>query len=122
MDRLFRAGARDVCYLPAFMKKNRPAWLLKVVCDEDRREALEDLIFCHTTTIGIRRYPLERTALPRKILTVKTEWGEARAKAVFRREQTFCYPEYEDVARLADETGKPFQDIYEEIRRLAAEV
>ena len=122
MDRLFRAGARDVCYLPAFMKKNRPAWLLKVVCDEDRREVLEGLIFCHTTTIGIRRYPLERTALPRKILTVKTEWGEARAKAVFRGEQSFCYPEYEDVARLADETGKPFQDIYEEIRRLAAEV
>ena len=119
MERLFAAGARDVCYLPAFMKKNRPAWLMKVVCDEGKREALEDIIFRHTTTIGIRRYPILRTVLPRKIRTVETSYGPARVKEVRRGELAFCYPEYEDVARYADSSGKPFQDIYEEIRRQA---
>ena len=119
MESLFKAGARDVCYLPAFMKKNRPAWLMKVVCDEADREALEDIIFRHTTTIGIRRYPLERTALPRKIRRVETPYGSARVKEVARGEAAFCYPEYEDVARYADMAGKSFQDIYEEIKRLA---
>ncbi|MCI9068661.1 MAG: nickel pincer cofactor biosynthesis protein LarC [Lachnospiraceae bacterium] len=119
MERLFAAGARDVCYLPAFMKKNRPAWLMKVVCDEGKREALEDIIFRHTTTIGIRRYPILRTVLPRKIRTVETSYGPAGVKEVRRGELAFCYPEYEDVARYADSSGKPFQDIYEEIRRQA---
>ncbi|MCI8550801.1 MAG: nickel pincer cofactor biosynthesis protein LarC [Lachnospiraceae bacterium] len=119
MERLFKAGARDVCYLPAFMKKNRPAWLMKVVCDEVNREELEDIIFRHTTTIGIRRYPLERTALPRKICTVETPYGPARVKEVMRGEAAFYYPEYEDVARYADMAGKSFQDIYEEVKRLA---
>ncbi len=119
MERLFRAGARDVCYLPAFMKKNRPAWLMKVVCDEENREKLEEIIFRHTTTIGIRRYPILRTVLPRQIRTVETSYGPARVKEVRRGELAFCYPEYEDVARYADQSGKPFQDIYEEIKRQA---
>ena len=119
MERLFKAGARDVCYLPSFMKKNRPAWLMKVVCDEGKREELEDIIFRHTTTIGIRRYPILRTVLPREIRTVETPYGSARVKEVRRGELTFCYPEYEDVARYADSSGKPFQDIYEEIKRQA---
>lgn len=119
MEKLFEAGARDVCYLPAFMKKNRPAWLMKVVCDEKDRERLEDLIFRHTTTIGVRRYRLERTALPRKIRTVKTPYGSARVKEVERGALVFCYPEYEDVARYADLSGRPFQEIYEEIKHQA---
>ena len=119
MERLFKAGARDVCYLPSFMKKNRPAWLMKVVCDEGKREELEDIIFRHTTTIGIRRYPILRTVLPREIRTVETPYGSARVKEVRRGELAFCYPEYEDVARYADQSGKPFQDIYEEIKRQA---
>ena len=68
MEQLLAAGARDVCYLPAFMKKNRPAYLVKVICTEAKREELEELLFLHTTTIGIRRYPVERTVLPRQIL------------------------------------------------------
>ena len=120
MDRLLKAGARDVCYLPAFMKKNRPAWLMKVVCDERDREELEDIIFRHTTTIGIRRYPLERTALSRRVRSVELPYGPARVKEVTRGEAVFCYPEYEDVARYADLLEKPFQDVYEEIRQKAA--
>jgi uncharacterized protein (TIGR00299 family) protein len=120
MDRLLKAGARDVCYLPAFMKKNRPAWLMKVVCDESNREELEDIIFRHTTTIGIRRYPLERTALSRQIRLVDLPYGPARVKEVTRGDAVFHYPEYEDVARYADLLEKPFQDVYEEIRQKAS--
>ncbi len=119
MEKLFRAGARDVCYVPVFMKKNRPAYLMKVVCDEKDREPLEELIFLHTTTIGIRRYRLERTALSRKLLTVETPYGQARVKQVSRGEMTFYYPEYEDAARYADASGISFQEAYEEIRRAA---
>ena len=122
MDRLLKAGARDVCYIPAFMKKSRPAYLVKVICEERDREAIEDLIFCHTTTIGIRRYPIERTVLPRKMFSLETPYGTVRVKQVRRGEMVFNYPEYEDVARCADVSGRPFQETYEEVRRLARRI
>ncbi|MGO5166534.1 MULTISPECIES: nickel pincer cofactor biosynthesis protein LarC [unclassified Candidatus Paralachnospira] len=122
MEQLLAAGARDVCYLPAFMKKNRPAYLVKVICTEAKREELEELLFLHTTTIGIRRYPVERTVLPRQILTVETDAGTAQVKIVTRGERSFCYPEYEDVTKYAGKSGISFQEAYARIQRQAEEL
>ena len=122
MEQLLAAGARDVCYLPAFMKKNRPAYLVKVICTEAEREELEELLFLHTTTIGIRRYPVERTVLPRQILTVETDAGTAQVKIVTRGERSFCYPEYEDVTKYAGKAGISFQEAYARIQRQAEEL
>ena len=61
MERLLAAGARDVCYAPIYMKKNRPAYMLHVLCDRRQIPAMEEIIFNETTTIGIRRYKVERT-------------------------------------------------------------
>ena len=66
MKKLFKAGAKDVHYAPVFMKKNRPAWELTVICGEDKAEELEQIIFTETTTIGIREYPLGRSVLDRE--------------------------------------------------------
>ena len=66
MKKLFKAGAKDVHYAPIFMKKNRPAWELTVICREDKAEELEQIIFTETTTIGIREYPLGRSVLDRE--------------------------------------------------------
>ena len=122
MEQLLAAGARDVCYLPAFMKKNRPAYLVKVICTEAKLEELEELLFLHTTTIGIRRYPVERTVLPRQILTVETDAGTAQVKIVTRGERSFCYPEYEDVTKYAGKAGISFQEAYARIQRQAEEL
>lgn len=61
MEVLLEAGARDVWYTPAYMKKNRPAYVLHVLTTAEKREELEQLVFSCTTTIGVRRYPVERT-------------------------------------------------------------
>ena len=45
MERLLKAGALDVSYTPCFMKKNRPAFILTVICHKEEEEALEELIF-----------------------------------------------------------------------------
>ncbi len=66
MEKLFEAGARDVHYTPVYMKKNRPAWLLTVICKGRRCPGMEALIFAETTSIGIRRVKMERTILPRR--------------------------------------------------------
>ena len=71
MERLMKAGARDVHYVPVFMKKNRPAWVLNVICKEEDMETLQNIIFEETTTIGIRYSRMERTILPRETRTFR---------------------------------------------------
>ena len=119
MDTLMAAGARDVCYVPVFMKKNRPAYLIKVICREDVRPALEELIFRHSSTIGIRRYMIERTELERSSVTVNTRYGPARVKCVQRDGAADLRPEYDSVAEIADRTGLAFEAVYEEIKKAA---
>lgn len=122
-EELFKAGARDVSCIPCQMKKNRPGTLLNVICSEAQVPALEELIFRHTTTIGIRRTKYERTVLPREPLTVQTAWGEAQAKKVRLPDgEIRVYPEYESAARIAREQGLPYGQVYREIERRGQEM
>ena len=118
MDLLFQAGAREVHYVPVFMKKNRPAYEICVLCTEDLIPAMEEILFCETTTIGIRRQCMERTILNRENRRVETSYGEARVKlcelpgtnGVWR-----CYPEYDSVIALCKVSGLSYQDMYQQI-------
>ena len=112
MERLMKAGARDVHYVPVFMKKNRPAWILNVICKEEDIETLQNIIFEETTTIGIRYSIMERTILPRETRTLPTPWGEVLAKICTLNGKEQLYPEYESVAQLSREKEIPFAEIY----------
>lgn len=112
MERLMKAGARDVHYVPVFMKKNRPAWVLNVICKEEDMETLQNIIFEETTTIGIRYSIMERTILPRETRTLPTPWGEVLAKVCTLNGKEQLYPEYESVAQLSREKEIPFAEIY----------
>lgn len=113
MERLMKAGARDVHYVPAFMKKNRPAWVLNVICKEEDMEVLQNIIFEETTTIGIRYTKMERKILQREERAVQTPWGEALVKACMLNGKEQIYPEYESVAQLSRESEVPFVQIYD---------
>ena len=117
MEALLEAGAADVWYSPIFMKKNRPAYQLSVLCKEDVRERLEDILFVHTTTIGIRRYPAERTVLERQIQQVETKYGVVDVKVCCYKNKAFCYPEYESIRKICRDKGIDFQSVYEEAKR-----
>lgn len=115
MERLMKAGARDVHYTPVFMKKNRPAYQLNVICKEEDIEKLEGIIFRETTTIGIRRQKMERSVLKRQVKTVKTSLGEARIKVCFMENGMRAHPEYESVRELCRKNGLSFQETYQKI-------
>lgn len=116
VEKLLEAGARDAFFTPVFMKKNRPAYLLSVLCSGNLRENLERLIFSHTTTIGIRRYRVERTALPREGLTAETSYGKVRAKRIGGPEGTSVLPEYESVREICERTGEGFAKVYDQVK------
>ena len=119
MELLFEAGAADVWYTPIYMKKNRPAYMLSVLCDSQRREQLEELIFANTTTIGIRRSPVERTVLERRKTTVDTKFGPVEVKLCTHKGNTYCYPEYESVKSVCQETGQNYRRVYGEAEQAA---
>ncbi len=113
MERLFAAGARDVHYMPVFMKKNRPGWQLNVICDETKIAELEQIIFEETTTIGIRRIPVERSVLDRQIQKVMTPLGEAEVKVCQKGQKKKIYPEYESVVKLCKEHHMTYQEVFD---------
>ena len=113
LARLYQAGANEAHYLPVYMKKCRPGYQIEVLCTEGKIAACEQVLFEDTTTIGVRRYPVERTALPRSIVDVQTRIGAARAKrVVLPGGEVRAYPEYESVAALAAEKNVPYQVAY----------
>ena len=115
MEELFASGALDVQYLPCFMKKNRPAWLLVVLCKVEDAAKMEKIIFTHTTTIGIRRAEMERTFLVRSKCSVEVFGEKADVKVVDVYGEKRFYPEYESVSRIARKTKKPFGEVYNKI-------
>ncbi len=108
MDRLFDAGARDVYYTPVYMKKNRPAYQLNVICIEQHIPRLEQIIFRETTTIGIRRVEMERTVIEREQRLYNTGLGKIEVKVCGDR----IYPEYEPLAAACRERGIAYLDAY----------
>ncbi len=112
MEKLLEAGARDVHYIPVFMKKNRPAYELVVICTKEDVTRMEDLIFQETTTIGIRKIPVERRVLPREMVTISTVFGDMKAKMVTLSDGTRrIYPEYEEIRQKAMEKNLTYDQV-----------
>ena len=115
MEQLFAAGALDVYTTPIGMKKNRPGVLLTCMCREDDREAMLRTIFRHTSTLGVRVSVCDRYTLSRRQYAVQTPDGEIRVKessgwGVLRRKG-----EFEDLARIARQTGKSIAEVLDTI-------
>lgn len=109
MDELFAAGARDVYYTPIYMKKNRPAVQINIICREQDVDKLQNILFCNTTTIGVRRCRMERTILPREIRQIDTPYGKIQVKVCRIGEEVRAYPEYASVSELCKTHNMSFQ-------------
>jgi pyridinium-3,5-bisthiocarboxylic acid mononucleotide nickel chelatase len=114
---LLEAGALDAVLLPVVMKKGRPGTRIEVLAPAERLAELEDILFRATTTIGVRRWPLERTVLERQL--EETEWRGQRIR--WKRVRlpdgsTRAKPEYEDVAAAARALGLTPHEVLERLR------
>jgi uncharacterized protein (TIGR00299 family) protein len=106
LDRLLSAGALDAFFTPVQMKKGRPGVLVTVLADPSKREALEELLFRETTTLGVRRQVWERSVLERETVSVATAYGPIRVKIGRRGGVVYnASPEFDDCQRAAGEKG-----------------
>ncbi|MBI5575392.1 MAG: nickel pincer cofactor biosynthesis protein LarC [Deltaproteobacteria bacterium] len=116
MERSFAAGALDVAILPATMKKNRPGWVLRILCPEERLELVSAAVFSLSTAIGLRYHACDRLKLARKIGTVETRFGRVRVKESELPDGTVRpVPEYDDVKRIVRSGKATFDEVAREV-------
>jgi uncharacterized protein (TIGR00299 family) protein len=119
MDRAFALGARDCYFTPVQMKKNRPGVLLSVLCDRDLKEAVMEMLFNETTTLGLRSYEVARRALERRMVTVQTAYGPIDVKVGNLNGRVVnAMPEFEQCREAASRAGVALKEV-EDAARLA---
>lgn len=116
MDLLIDEGANDVYYTPIYMKKNRPAILLQLLCSASKIDKMKRILFTETTTLGIRYYPLTVHRMERTFRKVMTKWGEVTVKeGILDGETIKMSPEYEDCKKIAEAFQVPLKSVYEDV-------
>ena len=111
-EKALAAGALDVTCTSIQMKKNRPGLLLTVLSRPEACDALADLLFEQTTTIGLRIYEARRIVLEREVVTVETPYGPVRVKVAKRHgKEVNAAPEFDDCRRLAEERAVPLKQV-----------
>lgn len=114
LDRVLAAGALDAWLTPILMKKGRPAHTLTALADPAATPALREVIYEHSTSLGIRETRLDRHRLGRETVTVETAWGPVRVKvAALPDGEQRAAPEFEDCRALSDQRGVPLKVLYE---------
>ena len=116
MERSFELGALDCWFTPIQMKKNRPATLVSILCAEEKKEVLIELLYTETSTLGVRVKEVERNCLPREIVKVETEFGEVNVKiARFGKNIVNVKPEYEQIREIALKSNKTLKEVEKKI-------
>ncbi len=114
LDRLLAAGARDAWFVPVHMKKQRPGLLVGALADRGRVAAVEEVLLRESSAIGLRRFPVARHVLDRRVEMVTTPFGEVPVKVAFRGDEVLnAAPEHDACVALAQRAGVPLKTIYQ---------
>lgn len=112
VEQALGAGALDVTCSSIQMKKNRPGLAVSILCEPDKADALAQLVFEQTTTIGLRIHEARRKVLERESVSVETPYGSVRVKLAKRDGKVVnVAPEFDDCQRLATEKSAPLKQV-----------
>lgn len=113
MELLLEAGAMDLHFTPIMMKKNRPATSVSLLCSVEEEDLFKRLLFRHTTTLGIKSFPIEKTELERSFECLDTSLGKVTMKnALIDGEVIRSKPELEECKEIARRNDIPLREVY----------
>jgi uncharacterized protein (TIGR00299 family) protein len=119
IEKLFNNGADDVYITPIIMKKSRPAITLSVLCNKSHEDAVLEILFTETTTLGIRKYDVDKVMLQRSFSKIDTPFGQVTVKSGLYNGKTIkAKPEYNECKKIAEEKNIPIQEVYKEINSI----
>lgn len=118
LELLMGQGAMDVHFAPIVMKKNRPATMISLLCGEEDEARFKELLFRHTTTLGMKSFPLEKTTLERRFDMLETPLGPVTMKrALLKGEVIRSKPEFEECRVIARRNDIPLSEVFTLIGR-----
>lgn len=112
MEKLLQAGALDVWFVPIFMKKNRPAYALSVICSEEKEKLMQEILFQQTSSIGLRRSVRERVIMDREPTIIDTPYGPLAAKRCSYGDLEKITVEFESAKELAEKENISLLELY----------
>ena len=119
MEQLFGLGAVDVALIPVVMKKSRPGVLLTCLTPKEQTNAVLEILFQETPTLGVRLQEVTRQVLPRRIVPITIQGGTVRMKvADLGAGWDKAAPEYIDCQSIARRSGRPLKSVMEEALRI----
>ena len=121
-EQILKQGALDIYTESIFMKKNRPAYKICILCKEEDLQKLINLLILETSTFGVRYHKLERTVIDRKFERINTKYGDIQIKLGYLNNKLIkATPEYEDCRIMAKRENIPLVKVFQEINYLIAE-
>lgn len=121
-ERILEKGALDIYTESIFMKKNRPAYKLNVLCKEEDLEKFTKLLLVETSTFGVRYQKLERSMLERKFEKLETKYGKVQIKLGYLNGELIkVTPEYEDCKIIVYREKLPLIKVFNEINCIISE-
>ena len=113
MQKLFKAGALDVFFTPAQMKKNRPGFVLTVLCRPEQTNEMSRLLLTETSAFGVRIHNARRYKLRCDFRDVATSYGTVRIKLGFLGDTLVqAAPEFESCRAVAEKSGVSVRDVH----------
>lgn len=113
MQRLFKAGALDVFFTAAQMKKNRPGFVLTALCHPDKTEELARILLTETSAFGVRVHRVQRYKLRREFREVETPYGPVKIKVGYLGDDLVqAAPEFESCRAVAEAAGVSVRDVH----------
>ena len=113
LEKLLEIKVSDAWTEPIFMKKNRQAIKINVLCKPADVKTVLDILFTESSTLGVRSQSIKRYQLNREIKKISLPYGEVEIKIGYNKGSiTSVSPEYESCKMLAGKTGRPLKEIY----------
>ncbi len=111
-DSIRARGALDVVLVPLLMKKGRPGTRIEVLCTRAAADMLTLTVLESTTTLGVRRADVRRTALERQMRSVRVLEHDMKVKVARLPDGTVrAKAEDEDVRHVANVTGRTAREV-----------
>ena len=115
-EKLIKHNAKDVAFIPAFMKKNRPAYVVNIMCDYKHKEEIIYTLFKYSKTIGMRVETVNRVVMERKIVEKEVLGEKVRLKEAVYKDIKRLSPEYEDIKNIADKKNISIDEVLKKFR------
>lgn len=121
-ERILSEGALDIYTESIFMKKNRPAYKLTVICNEEDLDKLSEIILAETSTFGVRYHKFERSMLEREFQRLDTPYGTIQIKLGYLNGELIkVTPEYEDCKKISINEKISINKVYSKINSIITE-